>query len=85
MNAELFAQLHEDVAQSLAKRAMEIIAEQKFKPEPDPLLNTEEIAAELNISKSKTRELVATGHLRRAKGITDIRVRKSVVDAYGTK
>lgn len=73
----------EPLAQALATRAMEIIAEQKFNPPPDPLLSTSEIAAQLNVSEPKVRALVAAGYLKKTKGLTVIRVRQSVLNAYG--
>lgn len=76
-------QLIEDIAHAAAKRTMEIIAEHKFNPPPDPLLNTRQIAERLDLSETKVRELVAGGYLKKAPGMTEIRVRQSVVDAFG--
>lgn len=73
----------EPLAQAVAARALEIIAEHKFNPPPDPLLNTRQIAERLDVSETKVRELVAGGWLRKAPGMIEIRVRQSEVDAYG--
>lgn len=77
--------LVEEFAQGVAKRSLEIIAEQKFVREKDPLLTTREIGEQLKVSETKARELVNGGFLRRAPGLIEIRVRQSVVDAYGTE
>lgn len=75
--------LIEELAQAVAKRSLEIIAEQKFNPPADPLLTTRQIAERLDVSETKVRELVAGGYLPKCKGMVEIRVRQSVVDAFG--
>lgn len=75
----------EPLAQALAKRAMEIIAEQKFVPAPDPLLTAKEAGKELGLGETTIRQLVEARALKRAPGLGEIRIRLSVVRAYGTE
>ena len=49
----------------------------------DPLMTVAEVATELKLSKNKVYELVSSERLKRAPGLEDIRIRKSVVDAFG--
>lgn len=51
--------------------------------EGDPLLTAREGAKRLRMSPDKFRKLVNAGTLKRAEGFEEIRVRQSIVDAYG--
>lgn len=52
--------------------------------EGDPLLTAKEAAKRLRMSPGKFRRLVNANVIKRAKGFEEIRVRQSVVDAYGS-
>ncbi len=81
--SELLEQLIEECAQAAAKRAMVIIAEQKFMPPPDPLLTAAQVGRRIGLSHSKVRDLARGGMIHCAPGLKDIRIRQSVADAYG--
>lgn len=49
----------------------------------DPLLTCAQAGKRLGMSHSTVRQLVNIGKLKRAPGLIDIRIRQSVVDAYG--
>ncbi len=69
----------------LAKLGPKFIAwiEKHYAVKHDPLLTVAEVAKELSLSKDKVYELVHSERIKRASGITEIRIRKSVVDAFG--
>lgn len=89
MTAELLDKLTDELAEStvakIGPKLLTLLRSNAVASQPDPLLTTKEVAARLGVSESKVRELVAGGYLQRAKGMSEIRVRQSVVDAYGTK
>jgi excisionase family DNA binding protein len=49
----------------------------------NPLLTVQQSAKHVGLSPQTIRNLVRSGVLKRAKGLTDIRIRKSELDAYG--
>lgn len=75
--------LADQVIQKLGPKLIEYLEARRVQPEDDPLLTVKEISAELRVCTTKVRELVHAGLLERAKGLSDIRVRKSVLRAYG--
>lgn len=79
----------ESAARDIAQRVSdELIArlEKRCRPSAaDPLLTVKQAAAVLAVSPSTTRQLVAAGELMRAPGMTEIRIRSSVVASYATK
>lgn len=75
--------LIEELAQAVAARAMEIIAEQKFVRQEDPLLKPSEVAKQLRVSERTVRNLVPK-YLKRAPGLVVTRIRQSEVDKFGT-
>lgn len=79
----LLANLIEGTASAVAARAMEIIAEHHFVQQDDPLLTAKEAGQRIGFSDTKIRQLVELGHLKKAPGLIEIRIRQSVVDAYG--
>lgn len=50
---------------------------------PNELLTVPKISQILGISPAKTRILIRGKELRRAPGLSEMRVKRSVVDAYG--
>jgi len=88
MSAELLDQLTDSLAdQVIAKLGPKLIAfldERRVEKKDDPLLTVAEIAKKLHLGETTVRQLVATGALKKAKDLREIRVRESVVDAYGT-
>lgn len=80
----LIDSLVEQILAKLGPRLIEWLDERRSKPEADPLLSTPEVAKRLGLSETTVRHLVACGELKKAPGITEIRIRQSVVDAYGT-
>lgn len=87
-SADLIEQLTDSLAdQVIAKLGPKPIAyldEQRLKPEENPLLTVREAGQRLGLGETKVRELVELGALHRAPGLLEIRIRQSVVDAYGT-
>lgn len=57
--------------------------EAHFEVRADPLMTVKEGAVHLGISEQKLRDLIHGGFIKRAPGIAEIRVRQSVLDAYG--
>lgn len=71
------------IAEAAATKFEDKLRERISRIEDDPLLSTCEIAKELGIAPVKVRALVNANILKKARGFTDIRVRQSVVRAYG--
>lgn len=87
MTTELLDKLTDEIAeQVIAKAGPKLLAyldERRITPAEDPLLTVKESAKRLGVSTGTVRKIVALGELKRARGITDIMIRQSVVDAYG--
>lgn len=49
----------------------------------DPLLNARDAAKRLKMGTKKLYALVEDGQIKRAKGYSVVRIRRSVLDAYG--
>lgn len=91
MNAELQTTLDalvEGLAAELAtKGADKIIAEvdaRRKAKASDPLLTVREAAEDTGLSESSIRNLVSAGIIPKAKGLAEIRIRKSQLDKYAT-
>jgi len=89
MSVELLEKLTDELAAAVVAKAgpklLAYLDARRAEKQPDPLLTVREIAQRLSLGETTVRQLVELGELQRAKGMTDIRVRQSVVDAYGTK
>ncbi len=75
-------QLLDALAECLGERILTVLEKRRPKTD-DPLLTVKEIAARLRIGETSVRQIINSGALKRAKGISDMRVRESVVNAYG--
>lgn len=79
------------LAEDLAQRALEklsvkvrsFLSELAAEKPADPLLTAEQAGKRVGLSASKIRELVTGGYIAKARGITDTRIRQSVIDNYG--
>lgn len=87
MNAELFEKLTDDLAAEVIAKAgpklLEYLDARRTEKQSDPLLTVREVAQRLRLGETTVRQLVELKELTRAKGISEIRIRQSVVDAYG--
>lgn len=89
MNSELFDKLTDELAGAVVAKVgpklLEYLDARRVEKQLDPLLTVRESAKRLRLSEMTVRRLVEGGHLSRAKGVSEIRIRQSEVDAYGTR
>jgi hypothetical protein len=74
----------EAFARKLAPLVAEAMREQDPK-NPNELMTVPRIAKELTISPGKVRMLIRSKALKRVPDLKEMRVKRSVVDAFGTK
>ena len=82
---QLIDSLVEQILAKLGPRLLAWLEEHRTAKQPDPLLTAKEAGERLGLSDNKVRELIACGHLIKAPGLIEVRIRQSVVDAFGTK
>lgn len=75
--------LSRSFADTLSEDLIRFLEQRRTAPARDPLMTVAECAAELGLGKSTIRKLVNLGVLKRAPGLTEIMIRKSVLDSYG--
>jgi excisionase family DNA binding protein len=71
------------ILESVADRIAAMVAAKLADKPADKLMTVTEAAAYLGCSKQQIRNLVKLGELKKARGFTDTRLRRSVLDAYG--
>lgn len=79
-------QLSDEIAALTApKLAVLVMAElgEKLRLHDDPLLTVPAAAARIGVHKDTLYKLVRARVIKKAPGMTDIRIRQSVLDAYG--
>lgn len=79
-------QLSDEFVALVAPKLVDVLVSaigEKLKANDDPLLTVEQSSKRLGVGRDKVYELVRAGLLKKARGITDIRIRQSVLDAYG--
>lgn len=77
--------LARQVVEKAGPELLAYLEARRVAPEADPLLTAKEAGDELGLSDTKIREMVESGVLHKCPGISEIRIRRSVVRAYGTK
>lgn len=79
-------QLSEEFVALVAPRLVDVlVAAMAARPmvQTDPLLTVTECAKRIGVGRDKIYELVKAGALLKAPGIREIRIRQSILDAYG--
>lgn len=82
---EQFAdQLAAEVVARVTPALLEKLDERALAARPDPLLTVPKSAKYLGISNREMYALVNGGHILKAPGLLETKIRRSVLDAYGT-
>lgn len=86
MNAfETFAdQLAAEVVERVAPALLAKLDERALAARPDPLLTVQQASKHLGLSRENIRHLIELGHITKAPGLLEAKIRQSVLDAYGT-
>lgn len=88
MNAEALNSFTDALAEEVVAKAgpklLAYLDARRLEKQPDPLLTVSQTAARLKLGQTTVYQIVESGDLKRAPGIAEIRIRQSVVDAYGT-
>lgn len=82
MNAEALNAVLNEFAALLAPKVAEAL--KSTQSNPNELLTVPQIAKEFRISPRKVRALIRGKALKRVPDLKEMRVKRSVVDAYGT-
>lgn len=72
----------DEIAKRIAPK-LDALIEEKAKQLDDPIMSVAEAAKYLGFGQTKIRELAAAGYLYPCPGHTELKFRKSVIDAYG--
>lgn len=84
--SDALSALADEVARLAVPRIAEaVVAEvgRQLRYQDDPLMTVLEASAHSGLSQTKIRELVRAKVLKKAPGMDEIRIRRSILDAYG--
>jgi hypothetical protein len=79
MNAEILQSFVQELAAAVAKE----VKGQLSIPLDDPLLTCKQAGDRVGLSDTTIRHLVNIGAIKKAPDLAEIRIRQSVLDAYG--